>query len=286
MKFSIFSAASLLATAALAGTAWEERHGLPFDPFKHTFDKLTKNGYRPTYLTGHAESNGDPRHNGIFKTHLFDGISWTAEYGYEPKKFGETIKDLRNQGYFPMQVQGYNMGKEPTEGHLRRFNGIWHKHTDGRTVRWELRVDSTKDQVTEALHKFPPKGYRLVSLSGYGIRSEQRFTAVFQRTPGPDWKAALGMRRDEYQRRTEEMRKLGFFPADLSVYNIQGTVFFSAIWQQEGGKSDKSMSRFGMTAKELEDWFNQYKEKGYEPMTVCGYLEHNSVKYAAIIGKP
>lgn len=286
MKFSIFSAASLLATAALAGTAWEERHGLAFDPFKHTFDELTKNGYRPTYLTGDAKSNGDPLHNGIFKKHLLDGISWTAQYGYEPKKFGYTIKDLRNKGYFPMQVQGYNIGKDPTEGPLRRFNGIWHKYIDGRTVRWELLVDSTKDQVTAALHKFPPKGHRLVSVSGYGIGSEQRFTAVFQRTPGPDWKAGLGMRREEYQRREEELRIRGFYPADLSVYNIKGTTWFSAIWQREDDKSDKSMARFGMTAKELENWFNQYKEKGYEPMTVCGYLEHGSLKYAAIIGKP
>ncbi|EGD89155.1 hypothetical protein H112_02758 [Trichophyton rubrum D6] len=286
MKFSIFSAASLLATAALAGRAWEEHHGLTFDSFKSTFNKLTKDGYRPIYLTGDAAPNGDARYNGIFKTHLFDGIGWTAQYGYEPGKFGQTVKDLKNKGYFPMHVQGYNVGKDPTAGHQRRFNGIWHRHIDGRRVPWELLVDATKNQVMEAFGQFPPKGYRLVSVSGYGLGSEQRFTAAFQKTPGPEWKATIGMGREEFQKRTEELRKQGFFPADLSVYNIKGSVFFSAIWQREDGKSDKSMAKFGLSAKELAEWFRHWKEKGYEPMTVSGYLENSSLKYAAIIGKP
>ncbi|GBF65397.1 hypothetical protein TMEN_8114 [Trichophyton mentagrophytes] len=286
MKLSIFSTASLLATAALAGSAWEEHHGFTLSTFKAAFEKLTKAGYRPTYITGDAESNGDPRYNGIFKkSTLLDDVAWTAQYGYPSEKFSATIKDLQQNGYHPTRVQGFNIGRDPTGGHHRRFNGIWKKYIDGRRVDWELEIDATKDEMKEAFGKFPPRGYRLTGLSGYGIGSEQRFTAVFEKTPGPAWKATIGMEREEYQKRTQELQRQGFYPADLSVYNIGGTVYFSAIWNNEDGKSEKSIARFGMTAQEAADWFNQYKRQGYEPVALSGYLEHDALRYAAVISK-
>ncbi|KAF3480979.1 WD40 repeat protein [Arthroderma uncinatum] len=285
MKFTLFAAASLLATAAVAaGDAWEARHGLTASRYQETFNNLTAAGYRLDYVTGYADLNGEARYNAIFdKPASPSKVAWVANHGVTREKYSAAFKDLKDKGYRPLHVQGYNVGKDSTLGKDRRYASIWEKNTPA--VAWEERTDVSGEKFTELFHQLVDKGYRLRSISGYAIGAEQRFAGVFEKTAGPTWKAYAGMSSDGYQTRFNEMKKDGLYPVQISPYTAGGKVWYAGIWEKIDDKAAKPYTRYGLTGSEYQAVFDEWKGKGYKPTVVAGYIDGKTVKYAAIFNK-
>ncbi|KAM5463234.1 hypothetical protein MauCBS54593_007644 [Microsporum audouinii] len=284
MKFILCSAVTLLATAALAGNAWEARHGLTSSAYQETFNNLTKAGYHLDYVTGFADLNGNALYNAIFEKPPSSGkIAWVANHGVTREKYTAAFNDLKAKGYRPVHVQGYNVGKSPTSGKDRRYASLWHKNT--LAVSWEERTDVSGEKFTELFHQLVGEGYRLRSISGYAIGSEQRFSGVFEKADGPEWKAYAGMSSDGYQTRFNELKKAGLYPVQISPYNVGGKVWYAGIWEKMDAKAAKPYTRYGLTGSEYQALFNEWRGKGYRPTVVAGYIDGKTVKYAVIFNK-
>ncbi|EFR05502.1 WD40 repeat protein [Nannizzia gypsea CBS 118893] len=286
MKITIFSTASLLATAALAGNAWQVRFGLTSSAYQETFNELVKDGYRLEYATGFSDLSGDARYNAIFeKPSASDKIAWIANHGLTPEKYSTAFDDLKDKEYRPLHVQGYNVGKDPTSGKERRFTSIWHKNSGKGAVAWEERTDISGDKFTELFQQLVEKGYRLRSLSGYAVGSQQRFSGVFEKRAGPAWKAYAGLNGDEYQKKFEDLKKDGFYPVQIVPYNVDGKVWYSGIWEKVDAEAAKPYTRYGLTGPEYQDLLREWKGKGYRPTSVAGYIDGKTLKYASIFNK-
>ncbi|KAK2812879.1 hypothetical protein FQN49_008340 [Arthroderma sp. PD_2] len=252
MKFTLFTTASLLATAAVAaGDAWEARHALTSSAYQETFDNLTTAGYRLDYVTGFADLKGDARYNAVFgKPASPSKVPWLANHGVTREKYTTVFNDLKDKGYRPLYVQGYNT--------LRQYLG----------------------------EEYPRRGLGGANISGYAIGAEQRFASVFEKTTGgPAWKAYAGMSSDGYQARFDELKKAGLYPVQISPYNVGGKVWYAGVWEKVDAKAAKPYTRYGLTSSEYQALFDEWKGKGYKPTVVAGYIDGTTVKYAAIFNK-
>lgn len=126
------------------------------------------------------------------------------------------------------------------------------------------------------------KGMRLTCVSGYTVGGNERYAALFQNKPGPEWKARNGMSSDDYQKAVNDYGALGFEVSYISGYEVSGKVKYAAIWEK---KSPAYIARHGQTQQQFETEFNADTKNGYRLIFATCYSAGNTAYYASIYEK-
>ena len=90
-----------------------------------------------------------------------------------------------------------------------------------------------------------PRGYRLISLSVYGARSDPRYAAVWVQRAGPAWIGIHGFDGAAYQAKFDELTEQGFLPVLLSGTGSRNDPVFAGTFEQIPAQA--FMCRFGLT---------------------------------------
>ena len=148
------------------------RHGLSPSEYQKEFTDRGKEGFRLTYVSGY-EVGGEARYAAIWERNFNPPPS--ALHGYTLADYEKAIALNRRRGYVPSHVSAYTVQGTPL------FAAIFQRDGSDRIERHDLSSSAYSnfyDQVAK-------QGYRIRTSTGYRVGSEDRFAAIWERTPLP-----------------------------------------------------------------------------------------------------
>ena len=148
---------------------------------------------------------------------------WQARHGMTSAEYQQVFNDLTSQGYRLVDVSGYEVGGQDL------YAAIWEQRVG---PSWEARHGLTFSQYQQTFNELQGKGYRLVHVSGYGVRGQDFYAAIWEKRNGSPWQARHGMTAAEYQQAFNNLAHQGYRLIDVSGYNVGGQDRYAAIWSK------------------------------------------------------
>lgn len=124
------------------------------------------------------------------------------------------------------------------------------------------------------------QGYRLIHISGYSVSGRDYYASIWDMSPGPAW---VGMHRvpgSDYQAQFDSWTSQGFRPVDISGYEINGSDYYAAIFEQSdpGGWT----ASHGVAGADYQSVFDQNVASGFKPLRVSGFTVGGADYFASI----
>lgn len=191
-----------------AGPDWQARHGLDAAQYQQTFDRLLADGFRPIDVCGYTIDRDD-RYVAVWEKN--DGREWQARHRLNAAAHQAAFDDLAARGFRLTRVSGYSLNGEA------RYASIWEKN-DGRAWRARHGLDSAEYQreFTRQLRD----GFRLVHVSGYSVKGQDRYAAIWEKNDGRAWQGRHNLNAATYQQTFDQLIGEGFRLAQVSGYGV------------------------------------------------------------------
>lgn len=145
---------------------------------------------------------------------------------------------------------------------------------------WQARHGLTAAQYQETFDSLVFQGYRLIDVNGYSINGIDRYAAIWEQSPGPDWQARHGLTSSEHQALFTSLTAQGYRPVVVSGYETGGSARYASLWQIIDGA--EWVARHGITPSQLQVEYDALTPQGYHPIDICGYNVGGQVYFAAI----
>ncbi|MBL0336621.1 MAG: serine hydrolase [Chitinophagaceae bacterium] len=201
----------------------------------------------------------------------FSNAQVVARHGMTPAQYQTEFNDWSGKGYRVTSLCGY------TRNGQELYAAIWNKISGPAwTARHGLSAAAYQDAFTDMSNQ----GYRLQSVSGYGVGGQAKFAAVWDKSGGGAWTAKHNMTAAQYQQAFDDYGKQGYRIQYLSGYVVNGIEYFAAIWEKTTGGA--MVVRHNMTAAQYQQAFNDNAGQGYTLKLVSGYEKGGTDLFAAI----
>jgi hypothetical protein len=158
-----------------------------------------------------------------------------------------------------------------------RFAAIWEK-TSGPA--WQARHGLTASEYQQEFDKLTRQGYRLIDISGYAVGGQDRYAAIWDKSPGPAWQARHGLTATQYQQTFDQLAQEGYRLVHISGYTVGGQERYAGIWQKSPGP--EWQARHGLTSDQYQQEFDRLAREGYRLVDVSGHAIGGQDRYAAI----
>jgi CubicO group peptidase (beta-lactamase class C family) len=132
-----------------------------------------------------------------------------------------------------------------------------------------------------------PKGLRMISLSVYGRRGDERYAAVWVERAGPGWSAVHGINGPAYQLAFNNHTAAGFRPVLLSVTGPANDPVFAGTFERS--PLPTPLTRFGLIrgtvndSNSIDHWIDQARKNGWYPTSLSIYGTSSDPRYAIIM---
>ena len=199
------------------------------------------------------------------------GEVWQARHGIDGTAYQELFDTLPGQGFRPAFLCAYS------EGRGARFNAVWVKRGG---PAWVARHGLTGAAYQVVFDQLVADGFRPVVVSGYAENGEDRYAALFEQGPAPEWQARHGLLPNEYQATFEALASAGFVPVQVCGYRVNFGLRFAAIWQKLPGI--EFIGRHNLTSSQYQVAFDDALARGFRLVCVNGYPNSGIANYAAI----
>ena len=253
---------------ATAPTAWVAHHNLTPQQYQADFDNLSKQGYRPTSISGYTD-NGQERYSDIFEKK--DGVAWAARHGLNAAQYQTAFDDFAKQGFRPTIISGYSVNGQV------KFAAVFEKKVGSE---WVARHNLTAQQYQQTFDEFTKKGFYPAYINAYMAGNQELFACVFEKGNNPAWVARHNLTAAQYQAAFNEFTGQGFYPKVVSGYNKNGTDFFAAIFIKPAQAA--WASRHAIVGNFYQGIFDNMYYQGYRPVFVNGYASGNSERFNAL----
>ncbi|AFY91960.1 hypothetical protein [Chamaesiphon minutus] len=147
-----------------------------------------------------------------------------------------------------------------------RYAAIWNKSS---STAWVARHGLTSAQYQAEFDKYVAQGYRLVQVSGYGVNGQDRYAAIWDKSPSTAWVARHGLTSAQYQAEFDKYVAQGYRLVQVSGYGVNGQDRYAAIWDKS--PSTAWVARHGLTSAQYQAEFDKYVAQGYHLINVSGY---------------
>ncbi|MFD0863404.1 serine hydrolase [Sungkyunkwania multivorans] len=245
---------------------WSAKHGMTPQKYQSEFNNLHKKGYRLTAVDGYYV-NGKVYFAGLWEKS--GSLNYKARHGLSGKQYQAEFTKNHKAGYRLVHVDGYYDGKQA------RYAAIWRKqHTSGLIARHGLTGAQYQKEFTNN-HK---KGYRLVHVSGYGIKGKAYYAAIWKKGSTSGYKARHGLTSSQYQAEFNKNVKNGYKLTHVDSYDVGGKVYYACIFEKVNGRYS---ARHGMNSKNYQLYFDNYYYQGFRPISVSGHDAGKGAGYAA-----
>lgn len=124
------------------------------------------------------------------------------------------------------------------------------------------------------------QGYRLLRLSGYSVYGQDYYASIWDQSPGPAWVGMHRVRGSDYQAQFDALTSDGFRPVDISGYELDGTDYYTAIFDQSDAPG--WTARHGVPGGDYQAVFDENVANGFRPVRVSGYTIGGSDYIASI----
>ncbi len=199
-------------------------------------------------------------------------VPWEARHRQSAAQFQQTFDSLVNRGYRLTYVSGYTIANSP------RFASIFEKKP---SPAWVARTGLTSAQYQQAFNQYTGQGYRPILVNGYIVNGQDRYAAIWDKSPSGAWVARHGLSSADYQRAFDQFLREGYRLRHVSGYAVGGQARYAAIWEKTGDNS-AWVARHGLTSARYQQEFNRLVRQGYRLTQVSGYGIEGVDYYAAI----
>lgn len=207
----------------------------------------------------------------LFITGSLFAQAWVARHAMTPTQYQSEFDNLNEKGYRLTSLSGY------TKDGQVLYAAIWNKIPGSA---WGARHGLSSADYQSAFTDMTNKGYRLISISGYGVGNQARFAAIWDKSAGGAWTAKHNMTASQYQHAFDDYSKQGYRLQFISGYVVSGHEFFAAIWEKTSGGA--MVAKHNLTAAQYQQAFNDYASQGYVLKLVSGYEKNGTDLFAAI----
>jgi hypothetical protein len=139
-----------------------------------------------------------------------NGPAFIARHGMTSQQYQQEFDTHVGQGFRLKLVNGYDVGGQD------RFAAIWEKDNGPAFI---ARHGMTSQQYQQEFNTHVGQGFRLVWVSGYRHGTEERYAAIWEKSPSPNWVARHGMSSPAYQHEfVKRVGEEGFRLVQVSGY--------------------------------------------------------------------
>jgi hypothetical protein len=199
---------------------------------------------------------------------------WVARHGLTSDQYQQEFDKLSGQGMRLVVVDGYE-----ADG-VAHYAAIWNKTS---SPPWEARHGLTSAQYQAEFDRLIGQGFRLVWVNGYSVGGQDRYAAIWEKSPGPAFVARHGLTGAQYQAEFDKHIAEGFRLVLVSGYAVGNEARYAAIWQKDGGPA--FVARHGLTGAQYQAEFDKHVAEGFRLAQVNGYRVGGQTFYAAIWDK-
>lgn len=155
------------------------------------------------------------------------------------------------------------------------------------TVSFVATHDRTHADYQKQWDTLVPKGYRPISISVYGQRSNPLYAAVWVQRSGPAFAGIHGATETEYINFFKTWAAKGYSPTILSVTGPADNPIFAAVMEQSNHGVSLTRHRLISGSADndstLEYWIREARQKNWIPRWISTYGEPNNRRYAIVL---
>ncbi len=163
------------------------RHGLTSQAYQQAFDDNVRQGFRLKLVSGY-DVGGQAHYAAIWEKS--PGPAFQARHGLNSQQYQQAFDQLVGQGFRLKLVNGYTVAGQEL------FAALWEK--DGGPA-FVARHSLTSQQYQVAFDDNVRQGFRLTWVSCYRHGTEERYAAIWEKSPSPPWVARHGISSPAYQ---------------------------------------------------------------------------------------
>jgi CubicO group peptidase (beta-lactamase class C family) len=147
--------------------------------------------------------------------------------------------------------------------------------------------DRTHADYQQQWDSLVPKGYRPISISVYGQRSNPLYAAVWVQRPGSAFAGIHGADASAFQKFFDTWAAKGYSPTILSVTGPSNNPVFASVMEQSN--HGVSLTRYGLVSgsdkdsSTIEYWMLEARQKNWIPRWISIYGEPNNRRYAIVL---
>ncbi len=146
---------------------------------------------------------------------------------------------------------------------------------------WIAKQNMSMSDFQSLFNDLTPKGYKPVAVNFIAVNGVQQFNPVWHLQPGTVWESRSNLTAAQYQGYFDKLTPQGYVPVDVSVYNVNGKLVFSAIWEKR--PTAVWIARHNLSATQYQDLYTKLIPDGYMPMHVSAYTgENGELQFAAV----
>lgn len=179
---------------------------------------------------------------------------------------------LVERGYRLNYVNGYTIGNES------RYAGIWELKP---SPPWVARVNLTSSEYQNAFNVYVSEGFRLVLVNGYTVEGEDRYAAIWDKSPSGPWFARYGLTFADYQAEFNSSVQEGYRLRHVSGYTVRDEVRYATIWEKTND-STAWTAHVALSSAAFLRQFDIALRQGYRLTDISGYGVGNKDYYATI----
>lgn len=138
------------------------------------------------------------------------------------------------------------------------YSSVWEKN-DGRA--WATQHGIRASDYQQSFDTFVRDGYYPICVNGYGGPGGVRFNSVWERAEGRNWAAQHGIADHSYQRVFDEMINKGLRPRSVSVYQDNGSIRYTGVW--DNSPSSSWVARHGLNITDFNATTDDLNQRGY-----------------------
>jgi CubicO group peptidase (beta-lactamase class C family) len=210
----------------------------------------------------------------LFVTFLLPALAhaqgWVARHGLSPASYQAEFDKQAKAGFRLIEVNGY------TANGQERYAALWEKVVGPAMVAHHGMNAATYQT---KFNEYTAAGYRLTHISGYGVGSEAKFAAIWEKRTGAQWVARHNLNAAQYQAAFDDYKKQGFRLRKVSGYVVNNVELFAAIWEKGSGEW---AARHNQTAAQFQSTFDSMNAQGFVLTDVSGYTKGSTNLYAGI----
>lgn len=242
------------------------RHQLSSTQYQTEVTKFHKAGYRLTYVDGYYV-NGKVKFAALWKKGKTSGL--IARHNLTSAQYQSEVTKNHKNGYRLIHVDGYYDGKKVL------YAAIWNKQsTSGLRARHGL----TGTQYAAEFKKNKNDGYRLVHISGYGVKGKAYYAAIWKKGSPSGYVARHGLSSKQYQETVVKYWKQGYRVTQVDSYDVGKKTYYACIMEKKFGRYS---ARHNMNPKNYQLQVDNHYYQGYVPISVSGHDAGKSAGYAA-----
>lgn len=229
---------------------------------------LLTDGYQPVSVSGY-EVQGDSHYAVVWEKRPL--IPWAERHNLSAEDFQDNFDVLLGQGFRPVSLSVYNVGEGV------RYAGIWERRA-GQVRYMGVGMAAADFQNTAAA--YIKEGYRPLTISGFKIGGQPRFSAIWEKAEGPAFETQLDLTADGLKETEKRMGEKGYAPTSVSGYDRDGTAHFTAVWEKRRGRAFEV--RPDITPDELQKLPQTMTDQGFRIVGLAAYTVAGKPRFAAV----